>query len=97
VYFMERFSDAFVYARIGMALVSTQRVEYITGQLLELLVEFDSNVYRITTAEFLEKTGKSKKAIKTLGTIFSSFKLNPKLVIEDELDAYLKKKKSFCA
>jgi len=87
--------EDFVYSRIGMALVSAQRVEYLTGQLLELLVEFDKDVYGITTSEFLEKSAKSKSAFKTLGAIFTLLKLNPKLVIEDELNGYLKKRNLF--
>jgi hypothetical protein len=92
---MTKEEEDFVYSRIGMALVSTQRVEFITGQLLELLQSFDKDVYGITSAEFLEQTEKSKKSIKTLGQIFKLLKLNPKLVVESELDSYLKKRNLF--
>ena len=85
----------FVYSRIGMALISAQRVEFLTSRLLNLLTEFDKDVYGITTSEFLEKSSKSSKAYKTLGTIFNLLKLNPKLVIEDELNDYLKKRNLF--
>lgn len=85
----------FVYSRIGMAQISAQRVEYITGQLLDYLVEFDSLFYGITTSEFLQQSAKSKKAFKTLGEIFKLLKLNPKLVIEDELNSYLEKRNLF--
>jgi hypothetical protein len=84
-----------VYSRIGMALISTQRVEFITGQLIEVLQNFDRGNYQITSAEFLEQTAKSKKTIKTLGTIFKLLKLNPTFVIEEELDSYLKKRNLF--
>lgn len=87
--------EDYVYSRIGMALISAQRVEFITGKLLEILVEFDKTVYGITTAEFLEHSSKSKKAVKTLGSIFKLLKLNPKLVIENELNAYLKQRNLF--
>lgn len=87
--------EDFMYSRIGMALVSAQRVEFLTGQLLEVLAEFDKDVYGITTSEFLEKSSKSKSAFKTLGGIFSLLKLNSTLVIEDELDDYLKKRNLF--
>ena len=81
----------FVYSRIGMALVSAQRVEFITGKLLEYLVEFDHSFYGLTTSEFIELSSKSK-GNKTLGQIFKLLKLNPKLVIEDELNSYLQKR-----
>lgn len=86
-------NNDFLFSRIGMALVSAQRVEYVTGQLLELLIEFDRDVYGITSAEFLNSPQKQKaKARKTLGDIFRLFKLNPKLVLEDQLDNYLEKR-----
>ena len=47
--------EAYVYARIGMALVSVQRVEFVTGQLLELLAEFDKDIYGVTTSDFHTK------------------------------------------
>lgn len=84
--------DDFVYSRIGMALISAQRVESITGKLVEYLTEFNQTFSIFTSKEFLEKTAKSKNGKRTLGTIFNLLKLNPKLVIEEELDAYLKKR-----
>tara|TARA_Y100001978_G_scaffold65544_1_gene58694 strand:- start:461 stop:991 length:531 start_codon:yes stop_codon:yes gene_type:complete len=80
----------FVFSRIGMALISAQRVEFITGHLLELLAEFDKDVYGITTPEFLSNSQKAMKARKTLGAIFTLLKLNPRWVIADELEEYLK-------
>lgn len=82
----------FVYSRIGMALISAQRVEFITGKLIEYLIEFNQTFTMLTTEEFLEKTAKSKNGKRTLGTIFNFLKLNPKLIIETELDTYLKKR-----
>ena len=38
-----------------MALVSAQRVEFVTGQLLELLAEFDKDIYGVTTSDFHTK------------------------------------------
>lgn len=87
--------EDYVYSRIGMALISAQRVEFITGKLLENLIEFDKTVYGITTAEFLEHSSKSKDAIKTLGSIFKLLKLNPKLIVENELNDYLKQRNLF--
>lgn len=87
--------EDFVYSRIGMALVSTQRVEYLTGKLLEFLIEFEPDVYGITTDEFLQQSAKSRKAFKTLGTIFRLLRLNPKLVVEEELRSYLIKRNLF--
>lgn len=82
----------FVYSRIGMALTSAQRVEFITGQLLNYLIEYDKTLYGLTSNEFLEKAAKSKNSKKTLGAIFNLFKLNPSLIIEEELDNYLQKR-----
>ena len=84
--------EDFVYSRIGMALISAQRVEFVTGKLLENLVDFNDAYSMLTTNEFLEKAAKSKSGKRTLGTIFTLLKLNPKLIIEDELDSYLKKR-----
>ncbi|UON81149.1 hypothetical protein MUK70_18990 [Dyadobacter chenwenxiniae] len=81
-----------VYSKIGMALISAQRVEFVSGELLKVLENFDGGGYRVTTIEFLEKSAKSQKTFKTLGAIFSLHKLNPKLIIEDELDSYLIKR-----
>ena len=87
--------EDYVYSRIGMVLISVQRLEFLTGKLLENLVEFDKTVYGITTSEFLEHSTKSKDAIKTLGKIFKLLKLNPKLVVETELNDYLKQRNFF--
>jgi len=87
--------EAFVYSRIGMALVSAQRVEFIAGQILDHLTEFDKEVYGVTTEEFLSKSAKSAQTTKTLGQIFVLLKLNPKLVIEDELDSYRDMRNTF--
>ncbi|MCE3076273.1 hypothetical protein [Chryseobacterium gwangjuense] len=82
----------FVFSRIGMALISAQRVELITGKLLEYLIEFNNFYSTVTTLEFLEKTAKSKNGKRTLGAIFHLLKLNPNFIIEDELDDYLIKR-----
>ena len=82
----------FVFSRIGMALVSAQRVEFITNQLVSHLSEFDSDIYGITGEEFLAATQKANLARATLGKIFTLLKLNSTLVIEDELDEYLAKR-----
>jgi hypothetical protein len=88
-------NEDFVYSRIGMALISTQRVEFITEKLLEVLGLYDSTIYSITTEEFLKFSKKSKNGVKTLGVIFKLLKLNPNIVIEKELDDYLKKRNLF--
>lgn len=82
----------FVFSRIGMALISTQRVEYITNQLVTHLNEFDKDIYGITGKEFLATTQKANLARATLGNIFKLLKLNSTLVIEEELNEYLKKR-----
>lgn len=84
--------EDFVYSRIGMALISAQRVESITDELLKYLIEFNDIYVNLTTSEFLEKTAKSRNGKRTLGTIFNLLKLNPKLIIEKELDEYLTKR-----
>ncbi|WP_129020674.1 hypothetical protein [Edaphocola flava] len=77
-----------VYSKIGSALVSAQRVEFLSGKLLELLEE-DGAVYGIMTEDFTSNSERSKKLRKkTLGQIFYFLKLNPKLVIAEELDEY---------
>lgn len=82
----------FVYSRIGMALVSAQRVEFIANQLVSFLREFDKDVYGITGEDFLAESQKANLARLTLGGVFKLLKLNPNLVIEEELDEYLKKR-----
>jgi ABC-type dipeptide/oligopeptide/nickel transport system ATPase component len=77
-----------VYSKIGSALISAQRVEFITGKILELLNEY-GDLYGIMTEDFTSNSEKSKKIRKkTLGHIFKDLKLNPTLVIIDELDEY---------
>ena len=87
--------EDYVYSRIGMALISSQRLEFITGHLLEHLIEFDKDIYGITTEEFFQQSSKSKQVVRTLGNIFKFLKLNPKLVIANELDEYLEKRNVF--
>lgn len=84
--------EKYVYSRIGMALVSAQKVEFITGQLVLFLAEFDENIYGLSGKEFWEQSSKAQKARMTLGHIFKLLKLNPKLVIEHELNEYLRKR-----
>jgi len=81
--------EEFVYSRIGMALISAQRVERISTQVLEHLAEF-GETYGIITGEFLSISVKAAKARKTLGQVFSFLKLNPKWFIEGELEEYVK-------
>lgn len=83
----------FVYFRIAMALVSAQRVEYVAKNITIHLSEFDKDIYGVTTREFLNKVAKGDKLGRmTLGQIFTLLKLNPKLVVEDELNEYLAKR-----
>jgi hypothetical protein len=77
-----------VFSKIGSALISAQRVEFVTGRILEVLEEY-GEIYGIMTEDFISTSQKSKKVRKkTLGHIFKQLKLNPKLVIADELDEY---------
>ena len=81
-----------VYSRIGMALVSTQRVEWVVSQIIIHLAEYDAEVYGISGQEFLSNSQRAKKARKTLGEIFKLFKLTKFAFIEVEMDEYLKKR-----
>jgi len=89
---MHQIDEKLVYSKIGMALISAQRVEFITKQLVLHLVEFDKNVYGLTSEDFLDASKRKSNPKMTLGNIFRLLELNPKLVIEDELDDYLKKR-----
>lgn len=82
----------FAYSRIGMALISAQRVEFITGELLIHLAELDASFYRVTGAEFWANSAKALKKRKTLGEIFRYLKLAPRLVISEELDEYVQRR-----
>lgn len=82
--------ESIVYSKIGKALISVQRVEFLTEELLKLLTELDESFYGITTSEFLSTSKKSLNTRLTLGNIFKILKLNPKFVIEAELNEYLK-------
>jgi hypothetical protein len=85
--------EEYVFSRIGMALISAQRVEFITGELVKYLIDFDEDLYGITTPEFLSNSPSAQQLRKqTLGQIFKLLKLNPKWVITDVLDDYLKKR-----
>ena len=88
-------NERYVFERIGMALVSAQRVEIMTGKLLEHLYEFREHLSPFTSDEFLANTKNGIKARKTLGEIFKILKLNSQWVLEDELNEYLKKRNLF--
>lgn len=81
--------EVYIYSRIGVALISAQRVEFIAGELLQHLTEFDKELYSITSAEFLSNSGKSKSSRKTLGAIFKLLNLTPTVSIEEELNQYI--------
>ena len=86
-------NDSSVYARIGMALVSAQRVEYLTRSLVTFLIDFNSDFKYITTEDFLDESRKFIKLKKpTLGNIFNQLQTTPKLVLTDDLDTYLTKR-----
>jgi hypothetical protein len=84
--------DNFLYSKIGMSLISAQRIEYITNQLVSHLREFDNNIYGISGEEFLSASQNANLARATLGSIFKLLKLNPTFVIEEELNDYLAKR-----
>lgn len=70
-------SERYLFERIGIALISAQRVEVITAKLLEYLYEFREHLSPFTADEFLATTKNGIKARKTLGEIFKILKLNP--------------------
>ena len=53
--------DTFAYSRIGMALISAQRVEFMACELVDHLIEFDKDIYEITTSIFLDSSPASQK------------------------------------
>jgi hypothetical protein len=80
----------YVHSRLGMAIVSAQRVEFVTKLMLEFLSDFDKSVFGITTKEFLEHSEKAKSIRnQTLGMAFKKLKLNPQLVPVIDIDKYL--------
>ncbi len=94
--FKRRRNRTFVYSRIGMALVSTQRVEFIVSEIVAHLMEFGHETYGITTSDFLNNGLKSKEIRKaTLGALFNKLKLNPRLVVEEELNDYIELRNKF--
>lgn len=79
-----------VYEHIGMALLSTQRVELISKHLLEYLKLCDRELAGISTKEFLLRTPNIDNLEKlTLGKIFKLLKLNPNISLEHEFNKYL--------
>ena len=82
--------------RIGMALVSIQRVEFVSKKLVEYLIEFDKEFYGFASKEFEKKVPSIDKLEKyTLGNTLRLLKLNPKLSIESEFDKYRDLRNSF--
>ena len=81
-----------VFSKIGRALIAAQRTELITSEILRFLAENDRDLFNLTSEEFLKLAGKTQKTKMTLGTIFKLLKLNPSLVIEEELNSYLEKR-----
>lgn len=81
-----------VFSKIGRALVAAQRIELVTGEILIFLAEHDKDLFNLTSEEFLKLAGRTQKSKITLGNIFRLLKLNPDLVIEEELNSYLEKR-----
>ena len=88
----ESYDENVVYNKMGRALLAAQRTEFLTGEILKLLAEFDEELYQLTSKEFLKLSGKTVSTKMTLGNIFKLLKLNPSLVIEEELNSYLDKR-----
>jgi len=77
----------YAYARIGMALISAQRVEYVVSKIVDYLRNFD-DFHELTTEKFLTNSIKINIERATLGQVFILLKLNPDIVIEKEFDKY---------
>ncbi|MDY7395163.1 hypothetical protein UMM65_07905 [Aureibaculum sp. 2210JD6-5] len=85
-----------VYMRIGMAMASIQRVEFVSKKLVEYLIEFDKEFFGFTSKEFEKKSPNIDKLEKyTLGNTLRLLKLNPKLSIDSEFDKYRDLRNSF--
>ncbi|TWI85858.1 hypothetical protein IQ13_1027 [Lacibacter cauensis] len=84
------------YHAIGKALISAQRVEHMTKALVSFLIEFNDDFKGFNTKDFLDESRKFKKLKKpTLGTVFNQLKLNPKLVLVNDLDVYVQMRNEF--
>ncbi|NUY82741.1 hypothetical protein HUK80_17695 [Flavobacterium sp. MAH-1] len=88
----EVFDPNVVFSKMGRCLVAAQRIEFVTGEILKFLIEFDKDLFGLTSAEFLQLASHSNNSKMTLGSIFRLLKLNPSLVIEEELNEYLKRR-----
>ncbi len=85
-----------VYERIGMALISTQRVEFVSKNLVKYLKLVDRELSGISSSEFLKQTPNVDKLGKyTLGRIFTLLKLNPNISLENEFNEYLDLRNKF--
>lgn len=88
----QNYNSDLVFSKMGRALLAAQRIEFLAGEILKFLAEFDEELYHLTSDEFLKLSGKTIKIKMTLGHIFKLLKLNPGLVIEEELNSYLEKR-----
>ena len=85
-----------VYSKIGMALVSIQRVEAVAKSVLEVLILGNEKKYGLKPITFDGELYEIDKLSKyTLGNTFRLLKFNPELIIEDELDKYRDFRNSF--
>ena len=84
-----------VYARIGMALVSIQRVERACKYLIICLKIADKKTKFFSSEEFLERSNLDKLDRYTLGSLFRLLNLNRNIGLEKEFSAYLRLRNSF--
>jgi len=79
-----------------MALVSVQRVEFVSKNLVQYLKLMDKNLLGLSSNEFLKQTPSIEKIAKiTLGRIFTLLKLNPKISLEKEFNEYVALRNKF--
>lgn len=85
-----------VYSKIGMALVSIQRVEDVAKSVVKILILGNEKKYGLKPVIFNDGLYEIDRLSKyTLGNTFRLLKFNPELIIEDELDKYRDFRNSF--
>jgi len=80
------------YRLIGLALISCQRVEFLTLGVVSHFnnIRADEQFKKLTPKAFLDDTSDGRKVRKqTLGQVFRILKQDEKLAISDKLDDYL--------
>lgn len=80
------------YSLIGLALISCQRVEFLTLGIVSHFnsIKSDKRFKKLSPEAFLDDTSEGRKVRKqTLGQVFRILKQENKVAISDKLDDYL--------